>query len=336
MSWLTKCVRGWRQNHLPLPLLRKMLRKDGIERPRLSFQTGDFYEVTLEKTEGGLHVRIGRSGEASKFWFWTSHRLAVFAKIVQMTSAKRLCVRASLHDWSDVPGVMTPCSREPRAILVPDPDFYNSGGYARLRTHARTAPTWMARSDLILWRGSTTGNGARLPRSSDDLSDPDTLPRIRMCAVLRGLPHVDVRIANVVQTGDSAGVKALLHSAGLMGDQVPQECWTQHKFAIDIDGNANAWSNFFRSLLFGCCVLKILSPRGFRQWYYDRLVPFEHFVPVRSDMTDLHQQIEWCRANLELCAQIAANGQRLAFSMGLQEELTDAARRLEIVQLASP
>jgi hypothetical protein len=333
---LKERIREWRENYLPLPLLADLLRKHGVLRPGLSYKAGDFHGVTFEKNNGRLHVRLGKSGERQEFWYWTSRRLPVFARIVEMTSARHLHVDANLHDFWDVPGVMTACSKELRAILVPDPDFYNSGGYAELRTRACTAPAWMKRSDVILWRGSTTGGVVRSLGSSDDLSDPDTLPRIRMCSLLRGLPQVDARIVSVVQTSNPVGLTAILRSAGLMAEWMPEERWIEHKFAIDIDGNSNSWSNLFRSLLLGCCVIKISSPRGYRQWYYDRLLPFEHYVPVRADMSDLYQQIEWCRDNIGFCGQIAANGQMFASSMVLQEELTDAGRRLELAQLAGP
>jgi hypothetical protein len=322
-------ILAWRRNHFPLPLLAELLRSDGILNPRLSHQSGHFSEVTFEKAKGRLHIRIGWRGNRQTVWWVASNRLPVFARIVQITSAEYLRVRANLEDARDEPGVMTPSSSKSGAILIPDPDFYITGGYAHLRAYATAAPAWLERSDVILWRGSSTGQTVRMPRRGDDLSDPATLPRVRMCALLRGMPKVDARIADVVQTKDPAGLTAILQSAGLIAERIPQERWIEHKFAIDIDGNANAWSGLFRSLLFGCCVIKIASPRNYRQWYYDRLLPFEHYVPVRADMSDLRQQIEWCRDNLKLCAQIAANGQRLANSMDFQEELAAAARRVE-------
>lgn len=59
------------------------------------------------------------------------------------------------------------------------------------------------------------------------------------------------------------------------------------RFALDVDGNTNAWANLFQRLLLGCCVIKVASPFGYRQWYYDDLVPWVHYVPVRADMADL-------------------------------------------------
>ena len=42
------------------------------------------------------------------------------------------------------------------------------------------------------------------------------------------------------------------------------------------------------------------------------LQPYEHFIPVREDLADLPQLIEWARAHDSLCQRIAENGQRIA------------------------
>jgi len=31
------------------------------------------------------------------------------------------------------------------------------------------------------------------------------------------------------------------------------------------------------------------------QWFYDELVPWEHYVPVAHDLSDLFEKIDWLR-----------------------------------------
>jgi hypothetical protein len=104
--------------------------------------------------------------------------------------------------------------------------------------------------------------------------------------------------------------------------------WARRRFAIDVDGNTNAWSNLFQRLLLGCCVIKIGSEGNFRQWYYGDLVPWRHFVPVKPDMSDLAGKIAWCRDHPIECEAIAASGQALAMEMGLEREMAKAAAML--------
>jgi len=67
--------------------------------------------------------------------------------------------------------------------------------------------------------------------------------------------------------------------------------WDAFKFALNVDGHTNAWSNFFRPAADGGCLLKIQS--------------------VRADMCDLMEKMEWCRSHDAECAEIARNGQAL-------------------------
>jgi hypothetical protein len=49
-------------------------------------------------------------------------------------------------------------------------------------------------------------------------------------------------------------------------------------------------------------------------------VPWEHYVPVRADMADLEEKIDWVRTNYREAEAIARNGQALARSMTLETE----------------
>ena len=59
-----------------------------------------------------------------------------------------------------------------------------------------------------------------------------------------------------------------------MRDYVPEIAFPAYKFQIDIDGNTNSWPGLFQKLLTGSAILKVASPYGYRQWYYDRLRPW--------------------------------------------------------------
>jgi hypothetical protein len=116
--------------------------------------------------------------------------------------------------------------------------------------------------------------------------------------------------------------------AGIFGEYVSPLAWCGHKFAIDIDGNTNAFSNFFTRLLMGCCVLKVASEANYRQWYYDRIQPWTHYVPVKADFSDILEKIAWCRDNPEPCAAIAARGQAFAMARDFATEMASAIRRV--------
>lgn len=236
---------------------------------------------------------------------------------------------ADISDGEDSgPGLVSFCSRDPDAILIPDHGFIRTGGYEAHRALARAnATAWHDRSDRIVWRGTTTGAG-EVSKEQLAIDDSELLPRVRLCLALRDVPGTDARLSAVAQSRDVMRDRERLARAGLLGDYLSPITWHGCKFAIDIDGNSNAWSNLFTRLIMGCCVLKVASAPGYRQWYYDELEAWTHYVPVKADLTDLRERIAWCRANPAACGAIAARGQAFAMAREFEPEVASAARRI--------
>src|SRR5262249_2396201 len=145
------------------------------------------------------------------------------------------------------------------AILVPDSEFFDSSGHAAVR--ALAGLPWHERSDTVLWRGASTGAGA-VAVADMSPSNPALIQRTRVCLALRGMTGVDARLCTVVQASDAQGERRQLQEARIFGEWLRPAVWARHKYALDIDGNSNAWSNLFQRLLLGCCVIKVGSPRG--------------------------------------------------------------------------
>lgn len=81
---------------------------------------------------------------------------------------------------------------------------------------------------------------------------------------------------------------------GLHGENMV-ELYMQHKFALHLDGETAPFLVLPMQLLAGLVVLKPDTPN--HQWFYDGLQPYVHFVPVKSDLSDLTTKIEWLRHN---------------------------------------
>jgi hypothetical protein len=145
--------------------------------------------------------------------------------------------------------------------------------------------------------------------------------RLLLCLAARAIPGADVGISDY--KGDQM-TPEVLRAQGILRDPIRESSWLGRKYAIDIDGQTNTWSNLLIRLIFGCCVLKVESRLGYRQWYYGDLKPWEHYVPVRADLSDFAQQAEWVRANDRRAAEIAANGQAFARSLTWEKAKTQA------------
>jgi hypothetical protein len=216
------------------------------------------------------------------------------------------------------------------SLLIPDSDFMQTLGHSTFKHHVENAwLTWKSRRRRIFWRGSTTG----IPRAPGTY-DPDQewfriLPRLEVCHRLRTGPYrdfCDVGISAVVQLTDAELSNRIRGELG--AGTVERIRQIENRYLLDIDGNSNAWSGLFQALAMGACVIKIGSPHNYSQWYYDRLIPWTHYVPVRSDLADLEQKIDWGMDHVQEAEQIASNARKLALSMSFESEVKAAAEAI--------
>ena len=225
-------------------------------------------------------------------------------------------VGVNLGDADYIPGIAF-CSSNPEIELVPDPEFMDLEGYRNLRQSISEANVpWEKRIGIAFWRGSTTG--IRHPR------EWRTLPRARLCEITRASTLFDVGMSSIVQIAEQDIIDEI-KSSGLMRDYVPVTQFKNYRYHIDIDGNTNSWSGLLQKLLSGGTVLKVESERGFRQWYYDRLMPWKNFVPIAADMSDLVEKVDWLTKNDDSARKIAAAGCALAATIDWPDELRLAA-----------
>jgi hypothetical protein len=102
--------------------------------------------------------------------------------------------------------------------------------------------------------------------------------------------------------------------------QVLQSNWQQHpdfdyseymgiQGIVDVDGGgwgSGAWSaRFYQLLTTGAVVLKQRSP--YKEFWYDLLEEYKHYIPVECDMSNLITQIKWLIQNESRGADIAVN-----------------------------
>lgn len=231
-----------------------------------------------------------------------------------------LCV----NDVPDQPGIAF-SGNSPASVLIPDADFIRSQGYATLRRFARHAGRpWRDRRDVVFWRGSSTGR----PRITEGEAVAN-IPRIRLCRLVREWQRddlFDIGITQMVQVDEAAAT--LAETYGIMAKPVPQEAFGHYRHGLDIDGNTSSWAGLFAKLILGNTVLKIGSAAGHRQWYYDRLIPYRNFIPVRADLSDLLRAAEWLRHNPTAAEAIAARGAALAEAMSFEAEMAAGADRI--------
>jgi hypothetical protein len=305
------------------------------------FRTDNRFRVVLEKRDPSwltvVDCRIGNDASIlfsisdelralpDRFDFIINRWVAVlpiFAEYLRQGVIETGEVHVNLDDHGIAPGLAF-CDNRPEYFLIPDPPYLGARGYEQVRAHyARNDVAWEQRRPVAMWRGGTSGQPA------DRRIGWRTLPRIRLCEIGREHPDIiDAGITGIAQM-PNAQAEEEIRNSGLMAGFLPVNDFNKYRYQIDIDGNSNSWPGLFQKLLTGSPVLKVASPRGFRQWYYDRLKPWINFVPVAVDMSDLVEKAEWLKAHDDAAHQIGQRGRALAESLDYPGELKSSGRTI--------
>ena len=163
---------------------------------------------------------------------------------------------------------------------------------------------WDHKVPTAVFRGASTGCGVtadsnprlRAAQLSAELA-PASPPLIDAGITKWNLRPRKLRDSQYLQTID---VRALPPLTSYLS---PSE-QAAYKYVLHIEGHVAA----FRlpvDLQMGSVVLMVESP--WKLWFTDRLVPFEHYIPVTRDLSDLAERVQWCRDHDGECRQIADN-----------------------------
>jgi hypothetical protein len=167
---------------------------------------------------------------------------------------------------------------------------------------------WASKRDVAVWRGKATGCGVTV----------DTNQRLHLYQLSRRHPdHVDAGVTGWnLREKMSGGQVRFLDPRRLPPDirrkapRLTHQEQLRYKYHVNVDGHVAAFRLGFL-LSVDCVVLQVASPRGYAVWYADQLVPYEHYVPIQADLSDLIQQIDWCRSHDAECRAISTNATAL-------------------------
>jgi hypothetical protein len=114
-----------------------------------------------------------------------------------------------------------------------------------------------------------------------------------------------------------------------LGKQFSRTDQMAHKYIADVDGFARTWDAWAWKMMSGSTVLSVASP--WESFFSRAFQPWEHFVPVANDCTDLAQKLQWCRDNDSECEAIAqrarAQAMRVYDPVVVADELLANLRR---------
>ena len=105
--------------------------------------------------------------------------------------------------------------------------------------------------------------------------------------------------------------------------RVPLRPHMSYKYQIVLDGTWTTNPGYAWRLLSDCCVFKVDS--AVNQWFCKGLIPWMHYIPVKTDLSDLAEKVRWARANDDKAQEIALNGRKFALENLLPHHFYDHA-----------
>lgn len=163
---------------------------------------------------------------------------------------------------------------------------------------------WDDKKPTAVFRGGSTGCGVTI----------DTNPRLKLAYLSSitpkedNIPLLDAGITNWNLRPRKLHNKQYLTTIditklpfGLSNKLTPQQ-QTEYKYIIHVDGHVSAF-RLSLEMGMGSCLLIVDSK--YRMWFRDMLIPWVHYVPIESDLSDLVEKIRWCRRHDVECKRMA-------------------------------
>ena len=169
---------------------------------------------------------------------------------------------------------------------------------------------WYKKKEIAVFRGSSTGLGI----------DISSNKRLRLCHknFANNLLNVGITSKNerYRKISGLADLQKIDHSNIVMKEQLTLEEQSTYKYIIHIEGHVQAF-RLSIELAMGSVIL--LVDCKYKLWFEKYLKPYIHYVPVKSDLSDLIEQINWCIHNDSVCKEIAKNA-RIFYDSFLSKE----------------
>ncbi|GAA6041033.1 hypothetical protein JCM8097_004685 [Rhodosporidiobolus ruineniae] len=187
----------------------------------------------------------------------------------------------------------------------------------------------------VVWRGSTTGSDltqaiarkysqrvrlARLPKATGELTVPyapnyapnylGKVEHLTRSAADFADEYLDVQFMGApAQCGTAAECANFEHEFEWDAFMSEEE-QNKYRYVLDVDGNG--WSGRFHRLMASNSL--VLKSTIFPEWFADRVQPWVHYVPIKTDYTDLYPTMAFFKgydgvgAHEDLAERIATAG----------------------------
>lgn len=193
---------------------------------------------------------------------------------------------------------------------------------------ADEAIPFFKKKPIAVFRGSSTGGGFTI--------DTNTRLHLAHLSSLRrkqedgndyldcGITKWNSRVKKLEGVDKIQVINPTTFQFGLV-NYMPLSEQRKYKYIVHVDGHVSAF-RLSGMLRMNSVVLMVES--DWKMWYSDMLRPYEHYIPVKSDLSDIYEQIDWCRENEEMCELIAYNANQFASQVLSKNGMMDYTQKL--------
>lgn len=232
-----------------------------------------------------------------------------FFKLHELVPLPNLDLLVTLHDHlgsqPDLPIFVLAKSTQVRGCIL-IPDWFALAGYEPDKTlviRGNDKYPWEKKTNLLFFRGGDSGVDSTVNFAAWKKS-----VRPQLVALSNQYPQlIDAKFAKTLHH------KQFLEQAkqeGFIGKFVPMDEYVKYKYLIDVDGNCASAPRLGLILHSNCVLLKTVTHSV--QWFYRALHAWEHYIPLKPDLSDLLSQLEWAKKHPKEAKQISKNGRSLA------------------------
>jgi hypothetical protein len=155
---------------------------------------------------------------------------------------------------------------------------------------------WHDKKDSAIFRGELTGLQYDPTVTAEE--NCDRLPRCRLVVQNAGHLRVDALLTNTF-----GKIPDVLQGVNVTGPKLRRADFLQHKGLIVLEGN-DVSSGLKWSMVSNSVVL--MPPPTFTSWAMEELLePWQHYIPLRPDLSDVDQKVQWMLANQAESQRIA-------------------------------
>ena len=183
---------------------------------------------------------------------------------------------------------------------VPIPNYDDVRYVLGMDRFGNLETNWDNKKSVAVFRGGATGCGL----------ETDTNMRLKIGTIKSEYLDAGVVVArsNSLRFDPKHGLDFLNSNVKTVPFMSFEE-QSKYKYIVHIDGNVGAY-RLLKSLLAGSVILKVEGI--YRLWADEYLEPNVHYIPIKEDLSNLLEMIEWCRMNDDKCRKMAEASYKVA------------------------